>query len=143
MSSIGDQGERVRENSEDDFENDKTEIQCDPNREGGPETLWRMGVFAAVTRRMVVQAHLRSNFMITSCRSSIGRKSSWLTCNRTCRPSSHNSICPPSCRLFGRSSSAPRRTRCLQATLRRRQRLISFCSFSHLLSFISYKSQIK
>ena len=59
MSSIGDQCERVRENSEDDFENDKDKIQRDADREGGPEAPRRMGVFAAVTRRMVVQAHLR------------------------------------------------------------------------------------
>ena len=63
----------MREYAEDNFKNDKSEVQCDPNREGSPEALWRMGVFAAVTRRMVVHAHSRSSFMITMISSTINK----------------------------------------------------------------------
>src|SRR2546428_933448 len=74
--------------------------------------------------------------MITSCRSSTGRKSSWSAYSRTCHPSFHNSTCPSSCRSRGKSSSVRRQMPCLQTTQEQHQRLISPFSSHHLLFII-------
>ena len=63
----------MREYAEDNFENDKREIQRDADGEGGPEAFRRIGVFAPVTRRMVVHAHFRSSLMITMISSTINK----------------------------------------------------------------------
>src|SRR5712692_5121169 len=80
--------------------------------------------------------HYESSFRLslTSCRNSIGRTFSWSACSRTCRPSSHNSTCPSSCRLRGKSSSVRCQTRKLRVPQERDQRLISPFSCHHLLS---------
>ena len=64
----------MREYAKDNFENNKGEVQCDPDREGGAEAFRRMRVSAVrLTRRMVVHTHFRSSLMITMISSTINK----------------------------------------------------------------------